>query len=316
MKFSLIVLTHGEMEGKKIQIRWPEFLIGRDPRCHLRSASPLISQRHCALLICNERVVVRDLDTNNGTLINGIPVKGETSLDDGDRLKVGPLEFQAVLEEPEAKATSPLPVAMTPEDEAASLLLEADEDPADRPEPGDEAASLLLLADQDPADRPDVAAQSNGIPAESPAREALNPTDDAEQAQCKEEEKSPEGESEPMSDIRHDDGPHIDYPILLLMDPAVVEEKMSFRGVLKGSNKTRGEFPLLFLDNEQAAQCRETNPALVHYKTVELRTSQEAIAFVDAAERAGCEYFGFYRAGRRARFVSLSEFRKRIAGTG
>jgi hypothetical protein len=45
MKLSLIVLTPGKMEGKTIPIRLPQFLIGRDPQCHLRSASSLISKR-------------------------------------------------------------------------------------------------------------------------------------------------------------------------------------------------------------------------------------------------------------------------------
>src|SRR5262245_59341902 len=122
MKLSLIVLTPGKMEGKTIPVRLPEFLIGRDPQCHLRPASPLINKRHCALLNCENRVFVRDFGTPNGTLINGNPIKGETSLANGDRLKVGPLEFRVVVETsvPGSKPTSPPLIAMTPDDEIAA----------------------------------------------------------------------------------------------------------------------------------------------------------------------------------------------------
>src|SRR5262249_31917803 len=122
---------HGKMEGNTIPIRQPEFLIGRDAQCHLRPASELISKRHCALRICDECVFVRDFDSTNGTQINGIPIKGEATICNGDLLKIGPLEFRVVVEAfaPRSNPTSLPPTARTDEDEAAaSLLLLADDD--------------------------------------------------------------------------------------------------------------------------------------------------------------------------------------------
>src|SRR5438132_14151984 len=98
MKLNLVVLTPGKMEGKSIAITLSQFLIGRDPQCHLRPASALISKRHCALLVKGDQAFVRDFESTNGTSINGQPVKGEVELKNGDRLMVGPLEFRAVLE--------------------------------------------------------------------------------------------------------------------------------------------------------------------------------------------------------------------------
>ena len=51
MKLSLVVMTPGKMEGKAIAITLPQFVIGRDPQCQLRPASPVISKRHCAILV-------------------------------------------------------------------------------------------------------------------------------------------------------------------------------------------------------------------------------------------------------------------------
>jgi len=105
MKLSLVVLTSGKSEGKEIPIALSQFVIGRDPECHLRPASALISKRHCALLIRGEKIFLRDFDSTNGTFLNDQPVKGEVEVKHDDRLKVGPLLFTVKIE-----ATAPAPV--------------------------------------------------------------------------------------------------------------------------------------------------------------------------------------------------------------
>src|SRR5919108_3604377 len=114
MKLSLVVLTPGKMEGKSIPIKIPQFVIGRDPQCNLRPASALISKRHCALLIRNNRVFIRDFDSTNGTHINNELVKGERELHDQDQLVVGPLLFRVVLETtPAVSKPTPMPPTTT-----------------------------------------------------------------------------------------------------------------------------------------------------------------------------------------------------------
>jgi predicted component of type VI protein secretion system len=129
MKLSLVVLSEGKWKGKEIVIQSPQFVIGRDPQCHLRPASPTISKRHCAVLVRGERAFVRDFDSTNGTLVNGEMVKGEKELHHDDRLELGPLTFQVRLETsvPVTKPT-PLPATKPPvsspaDEEAAALLL-------------------------------------------------------------------------------------------------------------------------------------------------------------------------------------------------
>src|SRR3954447_10838758 len=103
MKLSLIVLTSGKQEGKAIEIKGPEFLVGRDPECQLRPASPLISKRHCAIVLGDGKAVVRDFGSTNGTFLNDQPVKGEAELHNDDQLKIGPLHFRVRIEAPAAK---------------------------------------------------------------------------------------------------------------------------------------------------------------------------------------------------------------------
>src|SRR5215471_3895522 len=98
MKLSLVVSSPGKAEGKVIPITLSQFVIGRDPQCHLRPASAVISKRHCAILIRNGKAFVRDFDSTNGTFINEEPVKGERELANNDFLTIGPLNFRVALE--------------------------------------------------------------------------------------------------------------------------------------------------------------------------------------------------------------------------
>jgi pSer/pThr/pTyr-binding forkhead associated (FHA) protein len=97
MKLRLVV-ANGVHTGKAIPITIPQFVIGRDPQCQLRPASPAISKRHCAVLVRGSQVLVRDFGSTNGTFVNGQLVQGEAELHDGDNLKVGPLDFTVGLE--------------------------------------------------------------------------------------------------------------------------------------------------------------------------------------------------------------------------
>ena len=92
MKISLVV-AQGVHTGKVIPIGSTSFLIGRDPHCNLRPASPSISKQHCGIIVRNGKVYVVDYGSTNGTLVNEVPVQGEIEVKDQDKLKAGPLEF-------------------------------------------------------------------------------------------------------------------------------------------------------------------------------------------------------------------------------
>ncbi len=98
MPLRLCVLSSGPRQGESISIRPTPFLIGRGAGCHLRPNSPLVGQRHCALVLRGWRAFVQDLCTAGGTFVNGQPVRVEAELRDGDRLRVGPLRFAVCLE--------------------------------------------------------------------------------------------------------------------------------------------------------------------------------------------------------------------------
>lgn len=91
-------VMHGPSAGKEIKIQKTPFVIGRSDECHLRPKSDAISRRHCEIHFVDTQVVIHDLGSKNGTLVNGDRVEGKRTLKMGDHLKVGPLEFEVVIE--------------------------------------------------------------------------------------------------------------------------------------------------------------------------------------------------------------------------
>ncbi len=150
MKLSLVVVQ-GKPEGREFPVRLAQFLIGRDPECHLRPASPLVSKRHCAVLQRDNRVFLRDFDSMNGTLINGQPLKGEAELHDGDEFKVGPLTFRVRVAETAVSSPTPLPstrsqAAAADAPKSIAEKTEAEEVAA-RAQADDDLAEMLLNLD-------------------------------------------------------------------------------------------------------------------------------------------------------------------------
>jgi pSer/pThr/pTyr-binding forkhead associated (FHA) protein len=66
-----------------------EAVIGRSAECELRVPSVAASRRHAAVVRRGDDVLVRDLGSTNGTLVNGARIVGERALEAGDRIEVG-----------------------------------------------------------------------------------------------------------------------------------------------------------------------------------------------------------------------------------
>jgi len=92
-------ILQGSNAGKDLKIPTPKCVIGRGDDCHLRPQSDAISRRHCVIITTENEVVVRDLNSRNGTFVNGDRVAEEAVLLHGDNLRVGPLEFEMIIEQ-------------------------------------------------------------------------------------------------------------------------------------------------------------------------------------------------------------------------
>jgi pSer/pThr/pTyr-binding forkhead associated (FHA) protein len=69
-------------------------VIGRQKNCDFRIPLESISRRHCEVHCDNDSVVLRDLGSRNGTLLNGAKISNaERVLQPGDKIKIGPITF-------------------------------------------------------------------------------------------------------------------------------------------------------------------------------------------------------------------------------
>jgi pSer/pThr/pTyr-binding forkhead associated (FHA) protein len=67
--------------------------IGRSPGAEFQLERPLVSRLHCQLTAAEESVHVKDLDSTNGTFVNGTRIR-TAELKDGDTLRVGRVELR------------------------------------------------------------------------------------------------------------------------------------------------------------------------------------------------------------------------------
>jgi pSer/pThr/pTyr-binding forkhead associated (FHA) protein len=89
-----LFVKKGKASSEVLRIkRFPTF-IGRNKECHLRIAARQVSRRHCVLKVKEGWLSVSDLDSCNGTLVNGRSIRNEVTLYPGDLLEVGPIVFQ------------------------------------------------------------------------------------------------------------------------------------------------------------------------------------------------------------------------------
>jgi predicted component of type VI protein secretion system len=100
-------ILQGSHAGKEIKIPVPKCVIGRGEDCHLRPQSEAVSRRHCVIITTDNEVVVRDLNSRNGTFVNDERVGEEAVLLHGDILRVGPLQFEMIIEHTPGKAKRP-----------------------------------------------------------------------------------------------------------------------------------------------------------------------------------------------------------------
>jgi len=79
-----------------------EIPVGRDPGNLLSISDPALSRRHCVLVHDEHGYSIRDLDSRNGTFVNGVPVK-ESPLRHGDQISVGDSVFVLQLKEEDSE---------------------------------------------------------------------------------------------------------------------------------------------------------------------------------------------------------------------
>ncbi|MGD8904751.1 MAG: FHA domain-containing protein, partial [Anaerolineae bacterium] len=84
-----LTISRGPAVGKRFEIGAAPVTIGRQDQCDVQVAGTWVSRRHARLAWTGSGYVVEDLDSTNGTFVNGERVVGPHALRSGDRLQLG-----------------------------------------------------------------------------------------------------------------------------------------------------------------------------------------------------------------------------------
>jgi two-component system cell cycle response regulator len=84
-----LVVLAGASVGEMYKIEGEKTVIGRGQKAQIRLLDDGISREHAQLVVINDRIVLQDLGSTNGTYCNGLKVEANKELVDGDKILVG-----------------------------------------------------------------------------------------------------------------------------------------------------------------------------------------------------------------------------------
>ena len=84
-----LVVIGGAGLGRRLRLDGAPLIIGRESQCGLVLANADVSRRHCRVEIKGGEVVATDLNSTNGTYLDGKRIREPTVLPDGSILEIG-----------------------------------------------------------------------------------------------------------------------------------------------------------------------------------------------------------------------------------
>ena len=105
-----IHVREGKGASYDFEIRHKITVIGRGTDADIRLTDQAVSRRHAEIRIVNSATMLNDLQSTNGTTVNGVTVT-TTALSDGDEIRIGEtvLTYRAPADAPDGAALPGLP---------------------------------------------------------------------------------------------------------------------------------------------------------------------------------------------------------------
>ncbi len=116
-----LVAMSGPLKGTTVTLDDSQLSIGRESANRIPISDLSTSRRHCLITKKADRFWIVDLDSRNGTFVNGLPVK-ERLLEHGDQIKIGDSIFLFLFDKTEA-INAPHPVEFAQEDVVTVMAL-------------------------------------------------------------------------------------------------------------------------------------------------------------------------------------------------
>ena len=86
----MILTTLADGVRSTLELERGNYLIGRGEGCRIRFTSPEVSERHAILTVTDEKAVIEDLHSANGTFVNGEPIESAVALESAMVVQIGP----------------------------------------------------------------------------------------------------------------------------------------------------------------------------------------------------------------------------------
>lgn len=249
-----LVIVQGRSASSTLKLGEGVTTIGRHDECQLRIKSSQVSRKHCELFEKKGLLLVKDLGSSNGTLVNGKRVQGQRVLEPGDELSIGPVLFR-VAKVGEVVNSGSDKVAPSPGDTAVTAPVASTGDPGgfsidfDEPTQAPDADAVVTqapmtspapaAAPKAPAKKKATAHDEDAIadflmdveidgdddptvpaPAPSPAKPANNKAANAPQAEADKEETAPK----PVEEVTKEPGVSDDAIADFLLDIKLDED--------------------------------------------------------------------------------------------
>lgn len=87
-----LVIQSDGFRNQVLELKLGVNRLGRSPDNDFQIEHPTISARHCEIVLAQDKVVVRDIDSTNGTFVDQRPVR-EATLEAGQKLSLGDVAF-------------------------------------------------------------------------------------------------------------------------------------------------------------------------------------------------------------------------------
>ena len=90
--FNLVIIRP---DGKEVEESFTghQTIVGRHEKCDLRLVDSMVSRNHCLILSEGKRFVVKDLESRNGTWVNGRRIRNRRHIKVGDVIQIGPFRL-------------------------------------------------------------------------------------------------------------------------------------------------------------------------------------------------------------------------------
>ena len=121
----IILLQAGQ--AQPFELDRDELFLGRLPECEIQLPSNMISRKHARIFVDGSGFAIEDLNSGNGTFVNGQRITEATLLKHDDRIKIGPMLLRYETERSYASATPPQPkpkpqIELSADDSASAVM--------------------------------------------------------------------------------------------------------------------------------------------------------------------------------------------------